>query len=218
MTTRRRWTTALLAALAATALAGCTVERVGAAAVVDGDPISTERVQDLTQEYLDAVPGADAGQAQRAILQSLVLERVYDRAADRLDVGVSASRVAQETRQLERFVHENALCPEDQTIEECLPGLLAARNTPGVAPSRVADWVRGQVLLEQVTMEINDLSQGEAATEEMAQKTNRRLQRIAAGMDIEVNPRFGRWAGDAVIVPVTSGGLASDVAELEKNS
>ena len=216
--TIRRWTTALLAVFAASALAGCSVDRVGAAAVVDGDAIATERVQDLTREYLEAVPDADAGQAQRAILQSLVLERVYDRAAQRLDVGVSAGRVAQETRQLEQFLQGNALCSEGQPIEKCLPGLLAARNAPGVAPSRVDDWVRGQVLLEQVTVAVNDLGEGEGATEAMARRTNRRLQRIASSMDIEVNPRFGRWAGDAVIVPVTSGGLASDLADLEKDS
>ena len=74
MTRLTRTAAALAIALVAAAgLSGCSDQRLGAAAVVDGKLISTDDVQKSTRDYLKIVPGADPAQVQRDVLQRLIL-------------------------------------------------------------------------------------------------------------------------------------------------
>ena len=53
--------------VAASASSGCgATSRLGAAAVADGNAITVDELQQATRDYLQTVPGADAGDAQRA--------------------------------------------------------------------------------------------------------------------------------------------------------
>ena len=95
MTRLTRTAAALAIALVAAAgLSGCSDQRLGAAAVVDGKRISTDDVQKSTRDYLKIVPGADPAQVQRDVLQRLILAEVIDKVAHKEGVGVSDGRVA----------------------------------------------------------------------------------------------------------------------------
>ena len=130
---RRCAAVVLCATLSAGVLAGCSLDRLGAAAVVGGEPISTDRVHDLTNEYLRALPDQEPGLVQRGILDQLITARVYAQVARDQDVGVRDAQVAAELSGLvERFQGRKALVQAIQANQE-VPEF--------VAPSMLASWL-----------------------------------------------------------------------------
>lgn len=197
MTTRRRLTPVrllLLAGLAATALTGCSADRLGAAAVVDGEAISTETLQEATAERLEGGPAEDQRGAQLEVLQSLIVSRVFDRLSQRLDVTVSSARVAEELR----------------IYTERAGGRAELAAAARVAPSQLEEWARDRMLFTKIATQ----GQQDGLVGELTPQQERRAQqlivRAARRMDIEVNPRYGAWDPQAGLQPLVSGGLAVD--------
>ena len=187
-----------VATLAATGLAGCgTQERLGSAAVVDGHQITTDEVQKATQEYLKKVPDADTTTAQRAILERMILSRVIDAEARKLDVHASPAAVAKERDNLLGSVGgRNGLIRQ-----------LAAGQSPVVlAPSYVDRWFKDRVLYTRIVRKL--AVGGDPTSQETLTRATKELIATGRAMDIEVNPRYGTWHTRTGITPLVSGGLA----------
>ena len=78
--------TACIAAVAALGLVGCSGDRLGAALVIEDRVVTTDELQSAARDYLEIVPGADAGDAQLSILQRRIVSEIIDQVAQ--DVGV----------------------------------------------------------------------------------------------------------------------------------
>ena len=104
---RRVLGTSALVLVATLGLAGCGGDsRLGAAAVVNGNVTTVDELQQDTRDYLKIVPGADAGAAQVAILQRIVITEVLEEVARQNDVHVrpraDRRRARQPLRELQR--------------------------------------------------------------------------------------------------------------------
>lgn len=198
---RRRAVAAVLVALAAAALSGCAADRLGAAAVVEGEAISTDQVQDLTREYDAVVPGQPSGRVQLSVLQQLVVDRVFDAMARDLGVHVRAGRVSAELDALTTQVGGR----------KALVRALASQQRQVVPPSQLERWMRDRLLFDAIAREISGTS---ATADPDFDKANRQLTEYAATMDIEINPRYGSWNPDSGIAPLVGGGLSKTAAEL----
>jgi hypothetical protein len=204
MTRLSRTAAALTVALAVAAgLSGCSDQRLGAAAVVDGKRISTDDLQQATRGYLRIVPGADSAQVQRDVLQRIILSAVIDKVARREGVGVSAGKVA---------------AARDDLIKSTggrkgLIRALAGQQQPSVlAPAYLDRWFKDQLLFRRITVKLARGGDPTSAVE--TNKTSTLLSRTARSMDIEVNPRYGRWSLRRGVVALQSGGLSQTAAEL----
>ena len=138
MTRLTRTASVLALALAVTAgLSGCSDDRLGSAAVIDGTAIGTDELQQATQGYLKLVPGAEAGEAQRRILERMILSRVIDKAAREQGVHASAGAVAKQRDDVLKSVGGRAGLVEQ----------LANQQQPVVlAPSYIDRWFKDRVL------------------------------------------------------------------------
>lgn len=201
---RRRAAAAVLAAATAASLAGCTTDRLGTAAIVEGEAISTAEVQDLSREYDAVVPGQPPGRVQLSVLQQLVVDRVFAAMARDLDVHVRAGRVS---RELDALV-------EQVGGRKALVRALATQQRQVVPPSQLESWMRDRLLFDAIARRIAGTAE---ATEASFEQANRELTKYAASMDIEVNPRYGTWNPDSGIAPLVSGGLSRTVEELAKD-
>lgn len=202
MTNARRTVLRLVAAVVAiVALAGCGVDRLGAAAVVDGHKISIDRLQDLTREFTTAVPGQEPGQAQAAILQQLILRRVLAVQARDAGVRVSDGRVASQLSSLIARVGGR----------KQLAAALAQQGQV-VAPSQFADWLRSQLLFRRVASQLGG-GTGEPSEEAFAQ-ADAQLRTYSRRAQIEVNPRYGSWSARSGVTPLVGGGLSTTVDQL----
>lgn len=208
-----------LAALAAAAVAlsvltGCSTERLGAAAVVDGKAIGSEEVQALAREMLDVVPDQDPGLVQRGILDQLITAEVYARAARELGISVRDSEVAVELRGLaQRFQGRRGLAQAivtNQQVPEFVP------------PSMLETWMRNQILFVKLATRRNGgpLAADEGSNTAVTQ-ADAELRRVAGEVDVDLSPRYGTWRPDrdidptvSDISPLVSGGLSKSVAEL----
>lgn len=198
----RRALLAVTAVAVALLLSGCAPERLGAAAVVDGEPIATQRVQDLAQEYVETVPGQEPGQVQLALLQQLVVDEIFQRISQDRGVRVPEGRVA---AQLRTLVTQTG-------SRKALVRALAQQQNQVVAPSRLEDWLRGRLLFDAIARDLSETSgQPDSAAFDAA---NRELTEYAGRLDIEINPRYGSWNPDTGIAPLVGGGLSKTVAEL----
>jgi len=212
---RRSAAVVLCAVLAAGVLAGCSLDRLGAAAVVGGKPISTDRVHELTTEYLRALPDQDPGPVQRGILDQLITARVYAEVARDQGVGVRNAQVAAELSGLiERFQGRRALVQAIQANQE-VPEF--------VAPSMLESWLKTQLLFVAVARRLNGgvLNPQDESTRAAFTRADREVAKVANRLDVEVNPRYGRWRADrdvdptvSSIVPLVSGGLSKSEDEL----
>lgn len=204
MTRLTRTAAALAIALVAAAgLTGCSDQRLGAAAVVDGKRISTDDVQASTRDYLKIVPGADSGQVQRDILQRLILSEVIDKVARKEGVGVSAGRVAAARDDLLKSTGGR----------KGLIRALAGQQQPSVlAPAYLDRWFKDQLLFRRITTKL--AAGGDPTSAVETNKTSTLLSRTARSMDIEVNPRYGKWSLRRGVVALESGGLSKSAAEL----
>jgi hypothetical protein len=203
-TGHRRVVAAVMAAAAVLLVSGCSLDRLGAAAVVEGGKIPTERVQELAQEHLRAVGGGDSQQVQRSILQQLVVSRVFDEIARERGLRVSEGRIAES---LDAIVQQVG-------SRRGVVQALAQQQQQVLAPSQLQRWMRDQLLFEALA---RDLASGEP-DQEAFDRANQVLTQHARGMDIEINPRYGRWNAERGIAPLVGGGLSQTVEQLTGKS
>lgn len=213
-TWRRQLGLGLAAATALAALTGCSLDRLGSAAVVGGTPISTDQVQELSREYLRALPDQDPGPVQRGILDQLITTEVYAQISRDLGVRVSDGRVADQlARLVERFRSREDLALAIQTNQA---------EPEFVAPSMLEAWMRNQLTFGAIARELNggSIPQGETV-EQVFGPADREITARAASLGVEVNPRYGRWSPDraidptvSTIAPLVSGGLAQTEEQL----
>lgn len=186
--------------LAATALTSCRADQVGTAAIVDGDSITVEELQDATTDYLEAVPSGNSGDAQQAILQQRIVSVIIEKAAASAGVTVTDSEVAAQRDQVLDSVAEPAEAEElDQRVY--VVRQLAQSEQPAVVPpDQLEGFIRDQLLASK-------LGQDPAAA-------NEALLAAAEETPVEVNPRYGRWDPQQGLAPLVSGGLSKTVEEL----
>jgi hypothetical protein len=199
-----RTAAALVVALAATTgLAGCSDDRLGSAAVVGDHQITTAELQDATQGYLKLEPGAEPGNVQRRILERMILSHVIDEAARKEGVHVSDGEVAKQRDGLLKSVGGR----------KGLVTTLAAQQTPVVlAPSFIDRWFKDRVLYAKMTKKI--AGNEDPASSAVLSRTADALTSAGESLDIEVNPRYGRWSTRRGIAPLVSGGLSKTAAQL----
>lgn len=198
---RSRTMAALLAALAVTVLSGCSADRLGAAAVVEGEVIRTDHLHELAREYDTVVPGQPSGRVQLSVLQQLVVDEVFDAMARDLGVTVRPGRVANELDALLTQVGGR----------KALVRALSSQQRQVVPPSQLERWMRDRLIFDAIARE---LSGGSATAEPDFERANKALTEYAASMDIEISPRYGTWDPDSGIAPLVSGGLARTASEL----
>lgn len=195
----------VVALLAGLALSGCGPKEIGAAAIVDGDPIRVQQLQDATTGYLAVVPRADRGDAQLRILERMILSRVIDRAARREDVSVSAGEVAAERQQILSSVGGRTR----------LVQALAEQQPPTVlAPSYLDRWTRDRLLFGKLAEKLGGGQDPTSA--EAGEAAGNALVSSAKAMKVRVNPRYGTWNPEQGLQGVVSGGLSRTVEELER--
>lgn len=196
MTTRRLTLVRLLllAGLAATALTGCSTDRLGAAAVVDGEAIRTQTLQDAAAQRVAGGSAENQRGAALEVLQSLIVSRVFDRLSERLDVTVSSARVAEELRIYTKRAGSRA-------------ELAAAAR---VAPSQLEDWARDRMIFTKIATRGEQDGLVAQLTPQQEARAQQLIVRAARRMDIEVNPRYGEWDPRSGLQPLVSGGLAAD--------
>lgn len=203
MTTRQAL--ALLAVLLAAA--GCSTERFGAAAVIDGRPVTTEELQESTQAHLAVVPEADTGQAQLAILQRMIVSAVIDEAARDNDVRVRSGRVAAERESILASVGGR---------DELVRALAQSQQPTVLAPADVDRWIKDRLLFEKIAASLGDgtVEPGTPEEQEIVTRANEALRDASRSLEIEISPRYGRWDPDQGVTPLLSGGLAEPADEL----
>lgn len=157
----------------------------GAAAVAGGERISMGQLQAKVKAVRDAQRDAPrseemikgSGQLTRAALDSLIRERIVEKAAK--DAGVSITR-----REVGKF---RAELKKQAGGEKRLKDALLQQQA--VAPSQIDDWMRVQVAVDKIA-KADDIDprtpQGNAALRKKFSETSKDLH-------ISVNPRYGKW-------------------------
>ena len=200
-----------LALVATLGLAGCGDSRLGAAAVVNGNVTTVDELQQDTRDYLKIVPGADAGAAQVAILQRIVITEVLEEVARQNDVHVRPGHIAAERDNLfERFNGRRGL----------VRTLANSQDQPTVLPpDDVEDWVKDRLLFNAIAEKIGGgpLNTAEPESQQVLEEVQNQLSEAGDSLDIEINPRYGEWDPTSGITPLVSGGLSKTAAELKKS-
>lgn len=177
----RRGKLAVLAAGAATVLAGCGLHP-GAAAVVGSETITHEQVDDVAV----AVCSANVASAEAA---GQPLPPVTNRKVREL-----AIRILIETELAQQFGEQEGVEPNAQQVSQ-----LVAQNDQGISGlpedqqqslrTAVRESVEGQLMLIEIGREsLGDVSEGEALDE-----GTRLVTEYANSIDVEVDPRYGRF-------------------------
>ena len=201
-----------LAVVLAGGLAGCSAARqAGAAALVAGDRVTIERLQELSAEVERAGAAVDPqtreplsmGEVQRRTLAKLITSRILADAADREGIEVTQGDV---DRRYDEFVQ---LAGGEEAVRQ---GLAMARNVP---PSYARQYVRDLITSERLARR---LVPGRDDDPEVAARRQEALSRVLVGtggrLRVTVNPRYGTWQPDSgAIVALVSGGLSRTVEE-----
>jgi len=195
-----------LALVAVASLSACSQDQLGAAAVIEGRSITVDELQSATRDYLEVVPDADAGDAQRAILQRMIVSAVIDEAARAAGVHVRDGKVAAERDGVLQSVggRKGLVRELTQSQQTVLP------------PSGIDRWVKDRLLFNAIAAELGggDLDPEAPGTQEAVARANQELFDASAAMDIEVSPRYGSWDPQKGVSPLVSGGLSQTEAEL----
>lgn len=201
----RRVAAAVVAVLAIVSLAACSPDRLGAAAIVDGDVIATDDLQAATRSYEAIVPGGDTAGVQVAILQRLVLSRIIDKVAAGAGVHVGSGAVA---RQRDKILQST------KGRKGLVKALAQQQNPVVLAPQYIDRWVRDQLLYTKVITKLAGAEGSSSPT--AATRGNKALVKAAKSMDITINPRYGSWNPSKGIEAQLSGGLSRTAAQLSK--
>lgn len=196
---------AAVAFLAVTALTSCRADQVGTAAIVDGKSISVHDLQDATSSFLEAVPSGNAGEAQQAILQQMIVSTLIQKAADSVGVTVSAGEVATQRDQALDSVREPAAAAKVSARAYLSRQIAQGQSAAVVPPDQLEQFIRDQLLASK-------LGQNDPAA------ANEAITAAAADTEVEVNPRYGRWDPQQGLAPLVSGGLSNTVEELNGNA
>ncbi|GAA2807443.1 SurA N-terminal domain-containing protein [Kitasatospora paracochleata] len=181
---RRSLRTAVGVALAAAALSACGAQPAhpGAAAVVGGERISVASVEARMAAVRDASAGQGGARTERAGLAKrtvadLVLDRVIAKALNDRQLSVSDAEIA-----TSRAADAKVLGGESQLERELL-----ARQ--GVPSADIDTFYRQQLGIQKLAA-----AQGEDARTTVGDAVVRKALVEAGGkLDIQVNPRYGRW-------------------------
>ncbi len=190
-----------VALLAMSSLVSCRADQVGTAANVDNDSISVEELQDATVDYLEAVPDGNAGDAQQAILQQMIVSAVIAKAADSAGVTATDGEVAAARDQALDSVREPAEEANVSARAYLSRQLSQSQSGAVVPPDQLEQFIRDQILATK-------LGENDPAA------ANDALVAAARETDVEVNPRYGRWDPQQGLAPLVSGGLSQTVEEL----
>ena len=194
---------AVVALLAAASLTACSPDQLGAAAIVDGNVISTDTLQSSARAYLAIVPNGDRTQVQQRILERMIISRVIAKVARENHVNVSIGTVAKQRDQLLQTTKNR----------KGLVSALAQQQTAVIVPPGYIDqWVRDQLLFQKVVRKLAG-SEDPASAAASARGTNA-LAATAKTMKIEINPRYGTWNPNRGVEALVSGGLAKTAAQL----
>lgn len=163
---------------AAVLTAGCGSIRMGAAAVVGDQRITTA---DLEQSVNATEQAAERNQLQvndrsllqRGILNRLIFDAILEAAAERKDITVSRGQV---DRALARFGDPKMVRMQ----------LLQQRAVP---PEEVRDDVRHQLIQRELA---DSLALGQSATDQRKELTTY-LRSTAREIGVSVSPRYGRF-------------------------
>jgi hypothetical protein len=196
---------AAAALLAVTSLSSCRADQVGTAAIVDGQSISVDELQDETASYLEAVPSGNAGDAQQAILLQMIVATLVQKAADSAGVTVSAGEVAAQRDQALDSVRQPAAEAKVSARAYLSRQLAESQTAAVVPPDQLEQFIRTQLLASK-------LGENDPAA------ANEAITGAAEDADIEINPRYGRWDPQQGLAPLVSGGLSKTVEELSGNA
>ena len=208
MTTRRTTRRTVAGLLLLAGLAGCSSDRVGTAAVIEGRTVSVDDLQTRAQQHLAVVPGGNPGDAQRALLQRMIISAAIDTAAR--DAGVR--------------VRDGQIASERDSVLESVGGrkglirALAQSQQPTVlAPADIERWVKDRLLFRAIAEEIagGPLSADAPETEQAITAANEALRAAGEQIAVEVSPRYGTWDPASGITALVSGGLSRTAAELD---
>lgn len=205
----RRLKLAALAAGAATVLAGCGLHP-GAAAVVESTTISHDEVDDVALAVCSAnlatarasnqpLPTLPSRAAREVALSILLDTELSQRFGEEQGVQANAQQVSQAVAQNETGL---AMLPEDQRED---------------FRTALRDYAEGQLMLIEVGRE----SLGSRVSDDEAIAEGARLRaEYVAGLDVEVDPRFGRFeegmfqrGGSALSVAASDSARAGDTDE-----
>lgn len=160
----------------------------GAAAVVNGDPITMSQLQGRVQAVRDAQRAAPQGEQlirrtgrlARATLDGMIRHHVVAQAAK--DAGVHVSRNdIQRTRK-----HYEQQAGGAKALQAAL------LQQQALAPSEIDD----RVWLELSVQKIAKASGIDLRTPQGNQALTKKFTDASKAMDIEVNPRYGAWDSD----------------------
>ncbi len=189
-------------------LAGCSSDRVGTAAVIEGRTVSVDDLQTRAQQHLAVVPGGNPGDAQRALLQRMIVSAAIDTAAR--DAGVR--------------VRDGQIAAERDSVLESVGGrkglirALAQSQQPTVlAPADIERWVKDRLLFRAIAEEVagGPLTADAPEAEQAITAANEALRAAGEQIDVEVSPRYGTWDPASGVTPLVSGGLSKTAAELD---
>lgn len=209
---RHRGTRTVAAAVVLTAglvvLAGCSSDRVGTAAVIEGRTVTVDDLQTSAREHLAVVPAGDAGDAQRAMLQRMIISAAIDDAARDAGVRVRAGQLASERAAVLESVGGR---------KELIRALATSQQPTVLAPGDIDRWIKDRLLFRAIAEEIagGPLSAQSPETEQAIATANEALRAAGRQVDVEVSPRYGTWDPESGITPLLSGGLSKTGAELD---
>jgi hypothetical protein len=173
------------AALAAVALTGCEPAQLGTAAIVDGQRIAVEQIQDTVadvralQEQVRQ-PAQQPDELARSELQRRLILAVYERAAGDLGVQVTAGEVSAELTRARQAAGS----------EEEFARQVAGQN---LSLETARDYIRQSLLARKMGERLTPGQSGQGALD---QAVTDRLIQTAKKMRFEVNPRYGNFDTD----------------------
>jgi hypothetical protein len=195
----RRWVTLVLLAtlLGAT---GCSTMHPGAAAVVGSTRIDAGSVDTIAAAYCSVTvamgsPGIDqpTRDLRRGVLNALVQRDIVAAAARKMGgVQVPEARVRE-------VVDAQATFPPSAPADEA-----------DTVRSFLGDVARTQLRLQEMGERLLGDSTAEPSPEEAVARGQRYVQRYAAGLDIEVDPRYGTYSPSGI--DLASGSLSVPVS------
>ncbi|MEX2973165.1 SurA N-terminal domain-containing protein [Streptomyces sp. C184] len=186
-------TAALLAA--APLLAACGgAAHPGAAAIVDGKRITVSQLQakvkDVRAAQAESPQGSElvmnTGRLSLATLNGMIFDEVLARSAK--DAGVTVNRA--DVQRWRSDAERQAGGAER---------LQAMWLQQGIAPDEIDTMVRNQLLLDGVAKHLG----ADRGKPQGQQKLARALAKTSRSMGIDVNPRFGKWDDQQVILGET---------------
>lgn len=184
--------------LAVTLLGACTPAKLGAAAVVGDQRISTTELNTAVEQWQQAYTAnplpADRLQLLEpskipvSVLYNLVVYKLTDIAAQRQGVRVSEGAV------------DNAMAsvPADQ--------LRAQAITLGVPPQRIRDFVRFELEKQGIAKQLRPMVSGDGNALNLA--LAKVVTSTAKSIKIDVNPRYGTFDYAHLAISPDTGGLS----------